>query len=98
MKILMEFPKPKDEEQAANAMPEVERKQVWVVERKQGCTAGQSAPWPLALLVTVWSINTKQQFAARAACFITFRAALASMCCSKQLLLQSAKEVPGVKV
>jgi hypothetical protein len=28
MKILMEFPKPKDEEQAANAMPEVERKQV----------------------------------------------------------------------
>jgi hypothetical protein len=29
MKILMEFPKPKDEEQA-NAMPEVERKQVWL--------------------------------------------------------------------
>lgn len=28
MKILMEFPKPKDEEQMANAMPEVERKQV----------------------------------------------------------------------
>lgn len=27
MKILMEFPKPKDEEQAATAMPEVERKQ-----------------------------------------------------------------------
>lgn len=34
MKILMEFPKPKDEEQMANAMPEVERKQVSLLTRR----------------------------------------------------------------
>jgi hypothetical protein len=52
MKILMEFPKPKDEEQAANAMPEVERKQVCVAAHDR---AVRHALWRLlsALLVAV---------------------------------------------